>query len=214
MWMFERVGRGLVRDLAQPVANATFLLYFSEELVGTRPYQRALIGVSTAEALSRGGKLMRCPTQILFCAAFLAGVSAAGAQDTTAPNPAPSAPSPAPSAAGPAPSAPSSLVLYFDAGSATVRQQDVSLLDQASRLYRAGKPIVMIVTGSADTTGSAAANLQLSERRANNVLQGLVSRGIPVEKFQVIAKGQTDPVVPTPAATSEERNRRVEITWR
>jgi flagellar motor protein MotB len=32
--------------------------------------------------------------------------------------------------------------------------------------------------------------------------------------FQVIAKGQTDPVVPTPPDTSEERNRRVEITWR
>src|SRR5271166_3837542 len=149
---------------------------------------------------------MRCPTQILFCAALLAGASVAEAQDTST-NPAPSAPSPAPSA-------PSSLVLYFEPGSATIRQQDVQLLDQASRLYRAGKPIVMIVTGSADTTGSAAANLQLSERRANNVLQGLVSRGIPVEKFQVIAKGQTDPVVPTPAATSEERNRRVEITWR
>lgn len=156
---------------------------------------------------------MRCPTQILFCAALLAGVSAAEAQDTST-NPAPSAPSPAPSAAGPAPSAPSSLVLYFGAGSAAVRQQDVSLLDQASRLYRAGKPIVMIVTGSADTTGSAAANLRLSEMRANNVLQGLVSRGIPVERFQVIAKGQTDPVVPTPPETSEERNRRVEITWR
>lgn len=149
---------------------------------------------------------MRCPTQILLCAALLAGVSAAEAQDTST--------NPAPSAASPAPSAPSSLVLYFDAGSASVRQQDVSLLDQASRLYRAGKPIVMIVTGSADTMGSAAANLQLSERRANNVLQGLVSRGIPVEKFQVIAKGQTDPVVPTPPETSEERNRRVEITWR
>ncbi len=157
---------------------------------------------------------MRCPTPILFCAALLAGVSVAEAQDTSTTNPAPSAPSPAPSAAGPAPTAPSSLVLYFGAGSATVRQQDVSLLDQASRLYRAGKPIVMIVTGSADTTGSAAANLRLSEQRANNVLQGLVSRGIPVEKFQVIAKGQTDPVVPTPPETSEERNRRVEITWR
>jgi OOP family OmpA-OmpF porin len=70
------------------------------------------------------------------------------------------------------------------------------------------------VTGSSDTTGAAAANLRLSEQRANNVLLGLVSRGIPVEKFQVIAKGQTDPVVPTRPETSEERNRRVEITWR
>ena len=72
----------------------------------------------------------------------------------------------------------------------------------------------MIVTGSADTTGSPAANLRLSQQRANNVLQGLVSRGIPVERFQVMAKGQTDLAVPTPADKSEERNRRVEITWR
>jgi outer membrane protein OmpA-like peptidoglycan-associated protein len=164
---------------------------------------------------------MRCPIQILFCAALLAGVSVAEAQDTSAtnpasstPSPAPSAPSPAPSAAGPAPSAPSSLVLHFDPGSATVRQQDVALLDQASRLYRAGKPIVMIVTGGADTMGAAAANLLLSQQRADNVLQGLVSRGIPIERLQVTAKGQTDLVVPTPPGTAEERNRRVEITWR
>ncbi len=143
---------------------------------------------------------MRFPTQMLFCAALLASVSAAEAEDA--------------STANPAPSAPSSLVLHFDPGSAAVRPQDVALLDQASRLYRAGNPIVMIVTGSADATGSAAVNLRLSQQRANNVLQGLVSRGIPVERFQVIAKGQTDPVVPTPSETSEERNRRVEITWR
>ena len=157
---------------------------------------------------------MRCSTYILLCSALLAGGSAAEAQNAPAANPAPSAASPAPAATSPAPSTPSSLVLYFDAGSATVRQQDIALLDQASRLYRAGNPIVMIVTGSADTTGSAAANLSLSQQRANNVLQGLVSRGIPVERFQVMAKGQTDLAVPTPADKSEERNRRVEITWR
>src|ERR1700733_10689269 len=147
-----------------------------------------------------GEVAVRFPTQIVFCAALLAGLSAAAAEDTSATNP--------------APSAPSSLVLHFDAGSATVRQQDVALLDQAARLYRAGNPIVMIVTGSADTTGSAAVNLRLSELRANNVLQGLVARGIPVQRFQVIAKGQTDLVVPTPPETAEGRNRRVEITWR
>jgi outer membrane protein OmpA-like peptidoglycan-associated protein len=157
---------------------------------------------------------MRCPTYILLCSALLTGASAAEAQNAPATNPAPGAASPAPSAASPAPSTPSSLVLHFDSGSATVRQQDIPLLDQASRLYRAGNPIVMVVTGSADTTGSAAANLSLSQQRANNVLHGLVSRGIPIERFQVIAKGQTDLVVPTPPETSEERNRRVEITWR
>ncbi|MCI0601049.1 MAG: OmpA family protein [Beijerinckiaceae bacterium] len=140
---------------------------------------------------------------ILCCAAFLAGVHAAKAESQT--NLA---------ATTPAPSAPSSLVLLFNPGSAAVRPQDVALLDQASRLYREGKPIVMILTGSADATGAAASNLKLSQRRADSVLQGLVSRGIPVERFQLVAKGETDPVVPEQTGVSEERNRRVEITWR
>jgi outer membrane protein OmpA-like peptidoglycan-associated protein len=142
-------------------------------------------------------------TRILFGAALIAGVQAAAAEPRT--NLA---------ATTPASSAPSSLLLYFNPGSATVRPKDVSLLDQASRLYREGKPIVMIVSGSTDSTGSPAVNLRLSQRRANNVLQGLVSRGIPVERFQVTAKGETDQLVPTPPGVSEERNRRVEITWR
>jgi outer membrane protein OmpA-like peptidoglycan-associated protein len=146
---------------------------------------------------------MRWSTPLLFGAALLVGLPAAEAEDSTTA-----------STANPAPSAPSSLVLHFDPGSAAIRQQDVSLLDEASRLYRAGKPIVMTVTGSADTTGPAAVNLRLSEQRADNVLQGLVSRGIPVERFQVVAKGETDPAVPTAQDVSEERNRRVEITWR
>ncbi len=142
-------------------------------------------------------------TRILFGAALLAGVQAAAAEPQT--NVA---------ASTPASSAPSSLLLYFNPGSASVRPKDVALLDQAARLYREGKPILMIVSGSTDSAGSPAANLRLSQRRANHVLQDLVSRGIPVERFQVTAKGGTDLVVPTPPGVSEERNRRVEITWR
>ena len=141
---------------------------------------------------------MRGSLKILFGAALLVGATAseADAQNNPANNAAPAAANPAPvattspQAASPAPSTPSSLVLHFDPGSAAVRQQDLALLDEASHLYRAGNPIVMIVTGSADTTGSAGANLRLSQQRANNVLQGLVARGIPVERFQVMANGE------------------------
>ena len=157
---------------------------------------------------------MRCFPRLLLCTAILVSppTAKAIAQDNSTANPAPSAPNA--SAANPAPSAPSSLVLYFDPGSSVIRQKDVPLLDQASRLYRAGHPIVMVVTGGADTTGTPGENLKLSQQRANTVLQGLVSRGIPVERFQVMAKGETDLVAPTPPGVSEERNRRVEITWR
>jgi outer membrane protein OmpA-like peptidoglycan-associated protein len=110
--------------------------------------------------------------------------------------------------------APSSLLLYFDLGSAEVRPTDVAVLDQASRLYRDGKPLVMVITGSTDAVGTAESNLRLSQRRAEAVLRGLVARGIPPERFQILAKGQTEPAVPTTPGSAEPGNRRAEITWR
>ena len=106
------------------------------------------------------------------------------------------------------------LSIYFDPGSASVSPQGLTILDQAARTYRDGKPIIMVVSGATDNTGPAAGNLRLSQQRADNVLQGLVTRGIPVERFQVLAKGETEPAVPMPEGTAEPRNRRVDISWR
>jgi outer membrane protein OmpA-like peptidoglycan-associated protein len=117
-------------------------------------------------------------------------------------------------ASGAAAKAPDALYLYFAEGSSAIRPQDVALLDQAGRLYREGHPLVMIVTGTTDLTGSAGGNLVLSQARANHVVAGLVARGIPVGRFQVVAAGQTDPTVPTPPGVAEAKDRRVEVTWK
>jgi outer membrane protein OmpA-like peptidoglycan-associated protein len=107
-----------------------------------------------------------------------------------------------------------SIVLYFDTGSASIRPQDEPLLDKAARTFREGKPIIMTVSGNSDAAGDPQSNLRLSQRRADNVFRGLVARGIPADRFQVIANGQTDPVVQAAAGTAEAKNRRAEITWR
>ena len=125
--------------------------------------------------------------------------------------PAPTAASQAPAAAS---KAPDSLSVFFAPGSSMISPPGQAILDQAARTYRDGKPIIMVVSGGCDATGSAAANLHLSQVRADNVLQGLVARGIPVERFQVLAKGETEPPVADSAGKSEPRNRRVEISWR
>ncbi len=88
------------------------------------------------------------------------------------------------------------------------------MLDRAARLFRDGNPLVMTVSGAADSVGSPAANLALSQQRADAVFHELIARGIPAQRFQVLAKGVTDPSVPTPPGTAEPNNRRVEISWR
>ena len=77
------------------------------------------------------------------------------------------------------------------------------MLDHASRAYSEGKPIVMILTGTADRTGSAEVNLEISQLRAQAVLKGLLARGIPADRFQVLAKGETE----LPVATNSGRRR-------
>lgn len=109
---------------------------------------------------------------------------------------------------------PDYLVLYFDSGSTTVRPQDRALLDKAARLYRDAHPVIMIVAGGADSVGPALTNLVISDARARTVLKELVARGIPVERFQVLAKGETEPSVPAPDGVAEPGNRTVEIHWR
>ncbi len=110
--------------------------------------------------------------------------------------------------------APKSLVLYFGPGSSAVRSGDSAVLDQAARLYRDGHPIIMVLTGGTDAVGSPEANLRISQARTAAVLHGLVSRGIPAERFQLLAKGETEPAIPSPPGVAEAQNRRVEIRWR
>jgi outer membrane protein OmpA-like peptidoglycan-associated protein len=137
-------------------------------------------------------------------------IAPAGAQTSAPPAPAEAAKTDA----QPAPAAPAPLVVFFDVGSATIRNEDKAVLDHASRAYSEGKPIVMILTGTADRTGGAEINLEISQRRAEAVLKGLLARGIPADRFQVLAKGETELPVPTNSGVAELQNRRVEITWR
>lgn len=153
---------------------------------------------------------------IVLVSSFLAVSAAARAADSSTPaaNPSEAAKTKVAKADAAAPAAPAPLVVFFDMGSATIRKEDKAVLDHASRAYSEGKPIVMILTGTADRTGNAEVNLEISQRRAEAVLQGLLARGIPADRFQVLAKGETELPVPTNEGVAELQNRRVEITWR
>lgn len=141
-------------------------------------------------------------TPALFAAALVMSAPAFAQSNAPAPE------QPKASAGAPAP-----LVVLFDSGSTTLHRADEAVLDKASRAYNEGKPIVMILTGSSDSVGGARVNLALSERRAAAVLKGLLDRGIPADRFQVLAKGETEPRVPAKPGLAEAQNRRVEISW-
>lgn len=138
-------------------------------------------------------------------AGFLAAAGSALAQ-----TPAPAAPV----AAAPASQAPTSLSVYFATGSSAVVGKELATLDEASRIFNDGKPIVMVITGMADATGSAGPNLLLSQKRADAVFEGLVERGLPPDHFQILATGASESIAGKEPLGSDPEFRRVEITWR
>ncbi len=159
---------------------------------------------------------MRLVTRALFAATCLLGTGAAGpAPSAVAPVGAPAAPvsSPAPGGSQEGGTADGKLVLLFKTGQKSLDAENEAVLDKAARLYRDARPVIMIVSGASDSVGSPVANLLLSNQRAFAVARGLVARGIPAERTQVLAKGETNPAVKTGEGVPEPQNRRVEITW-
>jgi outer membrane protein OmpA-like peptidoglycan-associated protein len=67
------------------------------------------------------------------------------------------------------------------------------------------------VEGFTDSTGSAAHNQQLSERRAASVAQALTSMGVAPNRVATRGYGQAYPVASNDSAANRQLNRRVEI---
>ncbi len=133
-----------------------------------------------------------------------------------APPPAP-APAPAPMAApapapAPAPAAiQRSYLVFFDFDKSDITAEARRVIQQASDNAKRGGVSRIQATGHADRSGSDRYNMALSMRRANAVKTELVRSGIPEGQIVVIAKGESEPLVPTPDGVREPQNRRVEI---
>ena len=101
--------------------------------------------------------------------------------------------------------------VYFALGSDRLDSDASAVIAQAAAAFHNTHSSSLAVVGHADRTGTAAANLSLSERRAQNVAAALMRAGIPGNAIFVSARGEDRPVVPTPDNVPEPRNRRVTV---
>jgi outer membrane protein OmpA-like peptidoglycan-associated protein len=67
------------------------------------------------------------------------------------------------------------------------------------------------IEGHTDSTGSAALNLDLSERRAEAVKTALLRRGVSFDRIDTVGYGQSLPIASNDTASGRQQNRRVEI---
>jgi len=102
--------------------------------------------------------------------------------------------------------------ITFNTNSADLSANFYPILDQVSgTLLEYGNTIIE-VAGHTDSTGSAAYNQALSERRAQSVAAYLTSRGVRQQRLMVVGDGENHPVATNATAEGRQQNRRVELT--
>lgn len=71
---------------------------------------------------------------------------------------------------------------------------------------------IVTVTGHTDSTGSAAYNQDLSERRANAVSNVLLDGGVAFSRIRTVGAGENQPIATNQTEAGRQANRRVDIT--
>jgi len=85
-------------------------------------------------------------------------------------------------------------------------------LDQLATSIASTKGYIIALEGGTDSVGPADYNYDLSQRRANSVIQYLASKyNVPAHKIYVIGLGKDKPVESNKTATGRADNRRVDV---
>jgi outer membrane protein OmpA-like peptidoglycan-associated protein len=104
------------------------------------------------------------------------------------------------------------VTVTFGFDKATLTKDDKAQLDTFAAQLGNAKSYLLEVTGGTDSTGSAAYNYDLSQRRADSVVQYLAAKyGIAAHRFYLIGIGKDKEVAPNTTADGRKQNRRVEI---
>ncbi|MFP2957253.1 OmpA family protein [Myxococcus sp. 1LA] len=102
--------------------------------------------------------------------------------------------------------------VYFATGRDVILARSHNLLRQVASTLKANPRIQLVrVEGHTDDQGNDAKNLNLSQRRAKNVVAFLVKAGIAAERLEAVGYGETKPVDTNRTSKGRENNRRVEF---
>jgi OOP family OmpA-OmpF porin len=103
-----------------------------------------------------------------------------------------------------------SVTFGFDKSELT--KADMAQLDALAPQLGSAKGYILEVTGGTDSVGGADYNYQLSQRRAEAVVQYIASKyKVPAHKFYLIGIGKDQEVASNKTAAGRAQNRRVEV---
>lgn len=99
----------------------------------------------------------------------------------------------------------------FDFDSAALKPAFVPTLNKVAEILQRYPKTIIHVVGHTDSVGSESYNMQLSQRRAQSVVDYFVGHGVPSERLIAVGRGESEPRATNDTDEGRQLNRRVEI---
>jgi len=101
--------------------------------------------------------------------------------------------------------------VLFATGQAELKDDAQTSLVEVVDLLQSEPDKKIRIEGHTDSVGDAAANLKLSERRANSVLKALVALGVDASRITSAGMGEDFPIASNDSEEGRSKNRRVDV---
>jgi OOP family OmpA-OmpF porin len=101
--------------------------------------------------------------------------------------------------------------LLFDTGAATLQPASQEQLGNIALILKAYPKVKVRVGGYTDNTGDAAANVKLSQERADNVMAELAKLGVDPARMDAKGYGEEHPIADNSSEAGRQQNRRISL---
>jgi len=101
--------------------------------------------------------------------------------------------------------------IVFEPGSVTITEEAGLILDRIAGILPECRHVRMEISGHTDSQGREEMNLNLSQSRADAVLNGLLARNVLVSNLTAQGYGEAQPIADNETEEGRERNRRIEF---
>lgn len=101
--------------------------------------------------------------------------------------------------------------IRFDVNKATLKSESMGIINEIADLMKENPEIKFIVEGHTDSDGDDSFNMNLSEKRAETVVETLMKLGISKERLTFRGLGESKPIDTNNTSEGKANNRRVEF---
>ena len=101
--------------------------------------------------------------------------------------------------------------ILFDVNKATIKPESMKEINRIKAIMDENPSVRYEVQGHTDSTGDAASNQKLSERRAQAIVDKMVELGVSPNRLKAVGKGETSPIGDNNTEAGRAKNRRVEF---